>query len=98
MHDAKERSEYRTGNDAEEHRNVADKARAPADQAEDDREHEQRDGEPFELAIARIGKRAGHAVDHFGERRQTAAGPIDADPHQRNADDQNDRAGNYRRE
>jgi hypothetical protein len=87
MHDAKERRDYRAGNDAEKHRNVSDKARAPTHQAEDHHEHEQRDGEPFKLPIAGIGKRAGHTVDHFGERRQAAAGPIDADPHQRDADD-----------
>src|SRR5207244_3107208 len=80
MHDAEQACEDRAGDDAEQHRDIGDEARAPFDQAEDDQQHEQRDAEPLELAIARIGEGAGDAVDHFGQCRQAAAGPVDANP------------------
>ena len=44
----------RAGDDAEQHRDIGEEARAPFDQRQDDQQHEQRDAETAELAIARI--------------------------------------------
>ena len=94
-HHAEGRRQYRAGDDAEQHRDVGDEARAPPDQREDHHQHEQRDAEPLKLSVAGIGERAGDAVDHLGEGRQAAARPVDADPHQRDADHHDDGAGNH---
>ena len=53
---------------------------------------------PCELPVAGIGEGSRHAVDHLGQGRQAAAGPVDADPHQGNADHHDDGAGDDRRE
>ena len=98
MHDAEERRQHRAGNDAEQHRDVRNEAGEPAEQSENHRQHEQRDAEPLKLPVAGIGEGPRHAVDHLGQGRQAAAGPVDADPHQRDADDQDDRAGDHGRE
>ena len=97
MHHPKERRQHRSGDDAEQHRDVGDEAGEPAQQSENDNQHEQCDAEPLELAIAGVGEGPRHAIDNFGQGRQAAAGPIDADPHQRNTNDQNDRPGDHRR-
>jgi len=54
-----------------------DEPGTPFDQPEDDQQHEQRDAEPLKLAIAWIGKCAGMPSTTFGQRRQSAAGPVD---------------------
>ena len=69
------------------------KPAAPFDQAENDQQHEQRDAQALQLAIARIGKRAGNAFDHLGQGRQAAAGPVDTHSHQGDADHHDDGAG-----
>jgi len=68
------------GDDAQQHRDIGDEARTPFDQAENDQEHEQRDAKSLQLAIARVGKRTGNAVDDLGQVRQAAAGPVDCRP------------------
>ena len=87
----------RARDDAEQHRDIGDEAGAPFDQGENDQQHEQRDAEPLKLAVIGIGEGAGDAVDHLGQGRQAAAGPVDADPHQRDADHQDDGSGDHRR-
>ena len=72
MHDPEQAGQDRAGDDAEQHRDIGDEAASPFDQAEDDQQHEQRDAEPLQLAVGRIGKRAGHAVDHLGQGRPLA--------------------------
>ena len=96
MHDAENGRKDGAGDDAEQHRDIGDEAGAPFDQAENHQQHEQRDAEALQLAVGRIGKGAGHAVDHLGQGRQAAAGPVDADPHQRDADHQDDGPGDDR--
>ena len=96
MHDAEQAGEDRAGDDAEQHRDVGNEARAPFDQAENDQQHEQRDAEPLQLAVAGIGKGAGDAVDDLGQGRQAATGPVDAHPHQGDADHQDDGSGDDR--
>ena len=54
--------------------------------------------EAAQRAIGRIGEGAGLAVDHLGQHGQAAAGPVDADAHQGDADDGDDGAGDHRRE
>jgi hypothetical protein len=97
MHDAEQACEDRAGDDAEQHRDIGDETRTPFDQAEDHQQHEQCNAEPLQLAISRIGKGAGDAVDHFGEGRQAAAGPVDTHPHQRDANHQDDGSGDHGR-
>ena len=97
MHDAEDAGENGAGDDPEQHRDVGKETRTPPDQAEDEQQHESGDAEPLQLAIGGIGERAGHAVDDLGQRRQSAAGPVDADAHQGNADHQDDGAGHDRR-
>ena len=97
MHDAENAGEDRARNDAEQHRDVGEEARSPFDQAEDHQQHESADAKPLQLAVGRIGKGAGHAVDELGQGREAAAGPVDADPHQRDADHHDDGAGHHGR-
>src|SRR6266436_5983816 len=49
--------------------------------------------ETLELAISGIWEGARYAIHHAGQSRQAAARPIDADSHQRDADDQDDGSG-----
>ncbi len=98
MHHAQNGREHCAGDDAKQHGDVGEEAGAPFDQAENEQQHEQRDAEPLQLSVGRIGKAAGDAVDHLRQRRQAAAGPVDADPHQGDADDENDAAGDDGRE
>ena len=93
MHDAEDRGKDGARDDAEQHRDIGDEAGAPFDQAEDHQQHEQRNAEPLQLAVARIGESVRHAVDHFGQGGEAATGPVDADPHQGNADHQDDGSG-----
>jgi hypothetical protein len=93
MHDAEHARQDRACDDAQQHRDIGEKAASPFDQAENDQQHEQRDAQPLQLAIARVGEGAGNAIDHLGQGRQAAAGPVDAHPHQRDADHQDDGAG-----
>ena len=97
MHDAKKCGQHCAGDDSEQHRHVGDETGEPTDQTEDHQEHKQRDAQPFKLAVVWIGKRSRRSIDHLGQGRQTAARPIDADPHQRDADYQDDGAGHHRR-
>ena len=57
------------------------------------RTSEEREPEPLESAVGGIGKGAGHAVDDLHDRRLPAGRPIDGDAHQRDADHEDDRAG-----
>jgi hypothetical protein len=93
MHHAQNAREHGAGDDAKQHGDVGEKAGAPFDQAENEEQHEQRDAESLQLSVSRIGKAAGDAVHHPGQRRQAAAGPVDADPHQGDSNDENDAAG-----
>ncbi len=97
VHDAEDAGEDCAGDDAEQHRDIGDEARAPLDQPQDHQQDEQRNAESLQLSVARIGEGAGHAVDHLGQRRQAAAGPVHAHPHQRDADHHDDGAGHHRR-
>ncbi len=67
MHHAEQAGEDGAGDDAEQHRNIGQKAGAPFDQGEDDAEHEQRDAQALQLAVAGIGIGVRNAVDDPGE-------------------------------
>ena len=97
MHLAEDGREDRAGHDAEQHGDVGKETLAVLGDRQDDQQHEQRDAEPVERAVVRIGKLSHLAVDLPGERRQAAARPVDADAHQRDADHDDDGAGHHRR-
>ncbi len=93
MHHAEHGGKNGARDDAEQHGDIGDEAGAPFDQAEDHQQHEQRNAKALQLAVGGIWESVRHAIDHFGQGRQAAAGPVDADPHQGNADHQDDGAG-----
>ena len=55
-----------------------------------------RNAEALQLPVTRIGKCASDAIDHFGQRRDSSSGPVDADPHQRKPNHHDDRARHNR--
>ena len=97
VHQAQGRRQDGAGDDAEQHRDVGDEAPAPLDQRQDDQQHEQGDAKAGDLPVIGIGEGGRDAVNHLGQGRQPAAGPVDADAHQGDADHQDDGAGHDRR-
>ena len=94
IHLAERSGHDRAGDDAEQHGDIGDEALAPTDQREDDEQHEERDAEPLERAVGRDWRPAPTCPSTIlRDRRQAAARPVDADAHQGDADDENDRAG-----
>ncbi len=97
-HLAERGSKAGAGDDAEQYRDVGNETPRESRDQKDQHQHEQRDAEAFEPAVVGVGKGHRLAVDHAGQVRQAAAGPVDADAHQRDADHEDDGAGDDRRE
>ena len=63
-----QRRQHGARDDAEQNRDVGDKALETANMPDDHQQHEERNAKSFELTISGIGKRALHAVNHLGQQ------------------------------